>query len=889
MLRSTVRTTVLLLMLFSVLPAWADYDAGQQAWDAGRTDEALVQWKTAAATGDRRAMHTLGRLYLQGLGALQDYVEAHKWLNLAASRGEAAARAERDALAAKMTPAQVAEAQALARAWRPSGSQAASKTEETTAAAEPAPSANADGAPTLALGPTCAAAEEGSECWKELADEPGCHVWDERHYSDQTVTWSGRCAGGVIVGEGTLVWTRDGKLTEWTGMASGGKRHGHWVIRHPLGTMEGPYVDGKEHGHWVVRTSAGNAAEGPYVEGMKQGNWVESRADGSVWQGPYVDGSKHGRWYRTGEDGCAFNEFKRDELGDSGVLAMAECPSLDIAAADGAVVSESHDGGPLTEAAEEAEADTRHKGQAELALKPGHVFRDCEACPEMVVVPAGSFMMGSPSHDEERTIHDIPQHPVTIAAPFAVGRYEVTFDEWDACVAAGGCGGHRPADEGWSRGRRPVIHVSWDDAKAYADWLAQETGEWYRLLSEAEWEYVARAGTTTQYSWGDEIGRNRANCDGCGSRRYNKQTAPVGSFPVNDFGLHDVHGNVWEWVEDCWHENYRGAPSDGSAWTSGGDCSGHVMRGGGWYNPPFILRISGRNWSKSGNRVSDGLGFRVARSLIATSRGKEWPAARTADPAWGRDVEPAAPSKPFGPNWIVVENQPCQIWNSDPVEGETATWTGGCVDGKASGGGRTVWKGSYGTEPYEGARRAGKMHGLGTYTWANGNRYEGEFVDGERTGLGTYTWADGERYEGEWRDGEEHGLGTYTSPDGSRYEGEWRDDKKHGLGTYTWPDGSRYEGGWRDGKTHGRGTNTWADGVRYEGGWHDDKRHGRGTNTWPDGSRYEGEWRDGKPHGRGVYVSNDHRYEGDWTRGCFGSRSGRWAAVITTAKACGFK
>ena len=180
----------------------------------------------------------------------------------------------------------------------------------------------------------------------------------------------------------------------------------------------------------------------------------------------------------------------------------------------------------------------------------GAVFRDCPECPEMVVVPAGSFMMGSPASEKDRDDDEGPVHRVnrvTIAAPFAVGVYEVTFDEWDACVRGGGCGGYRPVDAGWGRGRRPVINVNWEDVRTYVDWLSRETGKDYRLLSEAEWEYAARAGTTTRYHWGDDIGRNRANCyytyDGCGDSW--DHTAPVGSFGANGFGLHDMHGNVW--------------------------------------------------------------------------------------------------------------------------------------------------------------------------------------------------------------------------------------------------------------------------------------------------------------------------------------------------------
>ena len=225
-----------------------------------------------------------------------------------------------------------------------------------------------------------------------------------------------------------------------------------------------------------------------------------------------------------------------------------------------------------------AEAEARERA----AMRPGKVFRDCPECPEMVVVPAGSFTMGSPSSEKGRYDGEGPQHRVTIPEPFAVGKYEVTFAEWDACVAAGGCYGHRLYDPGWGRGQRPVIVVSWEDAKAYVGWLSRKTGERYRLLSEAEWEYAARAGTRTRYHWGHSIGRNQANCDGCGSRWDDEKTAPVGSFPANGFGLHDVHGNVWEWVEDCWHGSYAGAPTDGRAWATGGDCERRVLRGGSW-------------------------------------------------------------------------------------------------------------------------------------------------------------------------------------------------------------------------------------------------------------------------------------------------------------------
>ena len=250
--------------------------------------------------------------------------------------------------------------------------------------------------------------------------------------------------------------------------------------------------------------------------------------------------------------------------------------------------------------------------------QPGDVFRDCDACPEMVVVPAGSYLMGSPASEEGREDDEGPVHRVTIAQLLAVGKYEVTFAEWDACVAGGGCGGYRP-NAVWGRGTRPVINVSWKDAQAYVRWLSEQTGQGYRLLSEAEWEYVARAGTTTPFHTGATISTEQANYDGnfiYGSGRegkYRERTVAVGSFLTNGFGLHDVLGNVWEWTQDCWNVGYGGAPADGRAWESG-DCSQRVLRGGSWNYFPRDLRSANRGRNTSGYRYSDG-GFRLARTL----------------------------------------------------------------------------------------------------------------------------------------------------------------------------------------------------------------------------------------------------------------------------------
>ena len=259
--------------------------------------------------------------------------------------------------------------------------------------------------------------------------------------------------------------------------------------------------------------------------------------------------------------------------------------------------------------------------QAQRIKYVGDIFRDCPSCPEMIVLPAGVFLMGSPpdawhhSADLER-----PYHPVTIPEPFAVGRYEVTFDEWDACVAEGGCACYEPEDNDWGRGRRPVINVSWEDVQDYLYWLGRKTGKPYRLLSEAEWEYAVRAGTTTDNYWG-----NAADSEICTYANVSKQafdcegeemTLPVGSFRSNPFGLYDMIGNVQEWTADCWNYTYDGAPADGRAWQQG-ECDWRVTRGRSFYWQDlnaYYFRSAGRTHRGASTREHY-IGFRVARAM----------------------------------------------------------------------------------------------------------------------------------------------------------------------------------------------------------------------------------------------------------------------------------
>ena len=482
----------LALMIVSVHPVWADYDTGKRAWDAGKPAEAVAQWQVAADAGDRRAMLALGRLYLQGLGALQDYVLAHMWFNLAASRGEMEALKERDAVMGKMTPQQVAEAQKRAREWRPGSGEAGEPKPASASKPAAVPSRPAPGPPPAR------AIREAQELLTALGYKPGA----------ADGKWGGRSADAYAS------FLREAGL--------------------PPGDVLTP------EGLHAMRSTAKRRGKGAEA-GVAENTKPQSR------------------------------------------------PS----------------------------AATRPPRDEEVVKRKE--FRDCAECPEMVVIPAGSFIMGSPDGEEGRSYFEGPRHEVKIAKPFAVGKYEVTFAEWDACVAGGGCNGYRPRDFGWGRGRRPVIDVRWKDAKSYVEWLSQKTGQTYRLLSEAEWEYAARGGTTGPFHFGSTISTDLANYDGdytygTGGKGVDRgKTVRAGTFPANGFGLHDVHGNVWEWVEDCWHKDYSGAPADGSAWIDG-DCWDRVLRGGSWYGKPRVLRSANRSWNSAGIR-DDLNGFRIARTL----------------------------------------------------------------------------------------------------------------------------------------------------------------------------------------------------------------------------------------------------------------------------------
>ncbi len=287
------------------------------------------------------------------------------------------------------------------------------------------------------------------------------------------------------------------------------------------------------------------------------------------------------------------------------------------------------------------EAERQRQEAARQRLQPGETFRDCATCPELVVVPAGTFLMGSPSYEVGREEDEGPVYQVTIGQPFAVGKYEVTVGEYGHFVSTTGYEGESGCrvwtgkeweeekgrtwrDPGYRQTERdPVVCVSWRDAHAYAEWLSRQTDKTYRLLSEAEWEYVARAGTKTARYWGEREDGQCQYANGADSRTDRNwritcddgyaRTAPVGSYAANRFGLYDVLGNVWEWVQDCWNEHYADASGDGRAWETG-NCSRRVGRGGSWDNSPRHLRSASRYWTFTGHRNNNN-GFRIARSF----------------------------------------------------------------------------------------------------------------------------------------------------------------------------------------------------------------------------------------------------------------------------------
>ena len=630
MARSAIRTALLVAALLVVQSAGADFEAGQRAWDAGRPDEALTQWRAGAAEGDRRSMLALGRLYVQGLGVLQDYVEAHKWLNLAASRGGVAALHERDALSTKMTAQQIAAAQERAASWRPEPS-AAADSSDTGDAPEAVAASSASASPSPAVttsasrSPSPPAATPSSSPDPPPSPPPPPHAVREAQALLAALGYApGPADGkwGPRSARAYRTFVRDVGLPAAETLTPDALREMRRIAARRGATPPSAPPAAPEPGSRRAAVVSGDVlhraakagdievlnallAAGADVEGRDDRGWTALMHAVNEGQGPVT-------------------ELLLAGPADPDVRAPDGTTALFIAVSRGSpeIVALLRNAGadPWLEgpngrtAARAARAGGNAAVVAALRLpRHGEVFRDCTDCPEMVVVQEGSYMMGSPPDEPGRWKDEGPRHQVTIGRPFAVGRYEVTFAEWDACRRAGGCS-HTPGAEGWGRGNRPAINVNWRDAQEYVGWLSQKTGRTYRLLSESEWEYAARAGTDSPYYWGAEAGQGRANCGRCGGQQGGARTAPVGSFPANGFGLFDMSGNVWEWVEDCGHPDYTGAPSDGSAWLKPGDCRLRMLRGGAWDDAVARVRSAIRYWEFAETR-RDVIGFRVGRAL----------------------------------------------------------------------------------------------------------------------------------------------------------------------------------------------------------------------------------------------------------------------------------
>jgi formylglycine-generating enzyme required for sulfatase activity len=254
-----------------------------------------------------------------------------------------------------------------------------------------------------------------------------------------------------------------------------------------------------------------------------------------------------------------------------------------------------------------AQADSASEPESATAAGPIAAIKDCGACPVMLVMNPGPFTMGSSSSDPSER----PAHKVALKTPFALGKYEVTVEQWNACVQANVCPSIPSAAD--AAPNLPMRDVSWDEAQLYLKWLSSISGKPYRLPSEAEWEYAARGGTTSRYWWGDQMKGGNSSCKDCGQPWNADSPPPAGSFVANPFGFFDMNGSVWEWVADCWHSSYKGAPADGSAW-NGDRCTSRVIRGGSWLEDASYMLSTTRFRYDASVRQSQN-GFRVARTL----------------------------------------------------------------------------------------------------------------------------------------------------------------------------------------------------------------------------------------------------------------------------------
>ena len=498
----------------------------------------------------------------------------------------------------------------------------------------------------------CADKSKGAECWKELTGEPGCYVWNDYLIPDQTVNWTGECAAGRAQGEGTLKWVwGDGENTsESTGsLADGtkqgdwverrsdgsvakqgpykeGKKHGHWVHRMVDGTVyeEGPYAKGKKHGHWVERTIDDDVWEGLYEEGKRHGNWVWRLANGTVWEGPYVEEKLQGHWvgrYKDGSvhEGTVVDGKRHGDWVERYADGQIHEGSYVEGEKDGQWVERWTDGAVKYVTFERgkrvgvASSGNLSRGRSTTAGGPQPVSAGIRAGEtvvydgmEFVGIPPGRYRMGSTRRHAED--YEQPVTRVQISQGFYLGKYEVSQAEWQAVM------GNNPSSFSGC-GNCPVEQVSWEDVQAFIGKLnARSGGGRYRLPTEAEWEYAARAGTKRDTYAGDltEPYGNDPVLNGIAWYEENSggRTQPVGQKAPNGFGLYDMLGNVWEWAGD-WYGTYPGGAVTDPAGPGTG--SGRVYRGGNWNFSAGYCRSAARNSYSPGIRRRD-LGFRLLRT-----------------------------------------------------------------------------------------------------------------------------------------------------------------------------------------------------------------------------------------------------------------------------------
>ena len=653
--------------------------------------------------------------------------------------------------------------------------------------------------------------------------------------------WSGRCTGGAAQGEGRA----QGADWIYEGEAETGKAHGQGTILLDDGSRyEGEWRNGERTGYGLGVGSDGSRHEGQFRHGKAHGWGTGTSPGGGTFTGEWRDGRPHGEGVET-EDG----ERRAVEYRD-GVLVEAERCEVQF---EGGLFDWS---GPCIEGLATGEGTASgpnwsYQGEAKNGKADGT---------GTLTLDGGGWYEGQ-FRDGARTGHGVSMDSQG-------DRHEGQFRDG------------KP--HGWGTGTSPgggTFTGEWRDGVPHGEGTETAGGQ-RREVEYRDGELVEGGPETCKLDYEGDLLDWSGPCDGALATGTGRAEGAGGAFYEGSAQAGKPHGEGT--ADDGEGTRYQGS------WREGvGHGYGTFTRASDdyYYQGEFQDGVAhGRGTEiKDGERYIGEFrdGERVAVSLDSSERrrvqealaaagfdpgpadGKFGPRTERAIEGWQQangyaptgeltsgQVEAlladAAPLESFGPNWSIVENQPCQVWNDGkPEEHEPFTWSGACADGKASGEGRLTYSSSKGEVVYQGPMHGGKRHG--------------------------------------------HGI-VIRAADGARYEGGWRDGSWDGYGTVTYPSGNRYEGEFRDGKRHGRGTFAWADGRRYEGEFRESKLHGHGTYTWADGNRYEGEWRDGKPHGYGIRTDTDgDRFEGEWNDGCFGKRDGRWAAIFTSAAACGFE